>query len=187
MNHLEESQILAIRDGESVPAEARAHAATCATCAAAVESAVQRAATIDDVLSALDRPVEPTAARAGVRARLKSEPSASEGHRWSGWHLGRAAALLLLSAGAAAALPGSPIRNILIPSRSAPPAPLVTAPAEVLPVEPLTTYAVDASAGIAASMRRSNGTKTAPPGRYVCRSPASVHREFSALSVPGQS
>jgi hypothetical protein len=39
--------------------------------------------------------------------------------RWGGRHLGRAAILVLLTAGAAAALPWSPVRNLLSPRSSA--------------------------------------------------------------------
>ena len=115
MKHLDEATILAIRDGADAGAQAREHLETCATCATALEEATRRAASIQESLSALDRPIEPTAAKAGVRARLRTR-TARKASRWSGWHLGRAAALLLLTAGAATALPGSPLRGILLPA-----------------------------------------------------------------------
>lgn len=111
MRHLDESLLLAIRDGVPVDDEARAHLAGCASCTVALDRLRQRADAIEQALCALDKPVEPTAAKAGVRARLtQARPPRP---RWGGWHLGRAAALLLFTTGAAAALPGSPLRSLL--------------------------------------------------------------------------
>lgn len=118
MKHLDEGSILSVRDGQEVGEDVREHLAGCATCAANLAAAHARAESIGRTLSALDRPIEPTAAKVGVRARLRpteeKRPSRSFGAR----HLGRAAALLLLSAGAAAALPGSPLRSLWRPAAS---------------------------------------------------------------------
>ena len=118
MRHLDESTLLALRDGAPVDEAARDHLADCATCRAALDAARARADAIEHTLTALDRPIEPTAAKAGVRARLPAAADAPSSRRmgwWSGRHLGRAAALLLVTAGAAAALPGSPLRSLWLP------------------------------------------------------------------------
>jgi len=134
MKHLDESQILAARDGEALASPAQEHLEACTTCGAALEAARARAEIVAQTLSALDGPVEATAAKAGVRARLGS----TRGSRWSwgGSHLGRAAALLLVTAGAAAALPWSPVRTLWRPAEpeTVPAASAVTA--EGAPVSP---------------------------------------------------
>jgi anti-sigma factor RsiW len=114
MKHLDESQILAARDGEALPPPAREHLEVCATCAAALTHAHARADIVARTLSALDGAVETTAAKAGVRARLGS--TRRRHWAWGSSHLGRAAALLLVTAGAAAALPWSPVRTLWRPS-----------------------------------------------------------------------
>ena len=121
MKHLDEGTILAMRDGADVGDAERAHLEGCATCAAALEAARTRAASIEHVLSSLDRPIEPTAAKAGVRARLTGgHATVGTAGRWGGRHLGRAAAaLLLVTAGAAAAVPGSPLRSLWTPATAA--------------------------------------------------------------------
>jgi hypothetical protein len=125
VRHLDEATILAVRDDAPVGKAARAHLDACATCRAALTAARARADAVEHALTALDRPIEPVAAKAGVRARLRTvgtDPGRSGGHRrWSGRHLGRAAALLLVTAGAAAALPGSPLRSLWVPSGAAEP------------------------------------------------------------------
>lgn len=136
MKHVDEGTLLALRDGEHVSDEARLHLEECATCRSALAAAHARADEVEHTLTALDRPIEPTAAKAGVRARLR--PAGHDGpqpvsSRWSGRHLGRAAGLLLVTAGAAAALPGSPLRSLWVPSEAveAPPA---TADQDAAPV-----------------------------------------------------
>jgi len=126
MKHLDEGQILAARDGEALPPQAQQHLEACTTCGAAVEDARARSEIVARTLTALDGPVEATAAKAGVRARL----GAARRPRWSwgGRHLGRAAALLLLTAGAAAALPWSPVRSLLRPAGPEPRADASAAP-----------------------------------------------------------
>jgi hypothetical protein len=110
MKHLDEAQILAARDGEALASPVREHLEACTTCGAALEDARARAEIVARTLSALDGPVEATAAKAGVRARLGSDRRSR--WAWGSGHLGRAAALLLVTAGAAAALPWSPVRTL---------------------------------------------------------------------------
>lgn len=130
MTHLDEGTLLAVRDGGSTSDAVRAHLESCAACRTALAAARARAEAIESTLTALDRPVEPTAAKAGVRARLGTGTTrASRASRswWSGTHLGRAAGLLLVTAGAAAAaLPGSPLRSFWVPSGPPEPAPGAT-------------------------------------------------------------
>jgi len=114
MKHLDESQILAARDGEALAAPVREHLEACAACRAALEDALTRAEIVGRALSALDGPVEATAAKVGVRARLGS--TRRPRWAWGSGHLGRAAALLLVTAGAAAALPWSPVRTLWRPA-----------------------------------------------------------------------
>jgi hypothetical protein len=152
MKHLDEATILTLRDGGTADSAVREHLEACATCRAAMAEAEVRAERIGRTLAALDGPVEATAAKAGVRARLGTRASAAPAHGWGGRHLGRAAALLLVTAGAAAALPWSPVRSLWSPPWSEPaaeapetPAAVVTrpeAPAEVVANEPGITVAV---------------------------------------------
>lgn len=114
MKHLDEAQILAARDGEALAAPVREHLEACATCGAALDDARARGEMVARTLSALDGPVEATAAKAGVRARLGS--TRRPRWAWGSGHLGRAAALLLVTAGAAAALPWSPVRTLWWPA-----------------------------------------------------------------------
>lgn len=132
MRHLDAATIVAVRDGEPVDGGTRAHLDECATCSAALSAAHTRREAIARTLTALDRPIESTAAKAGVRARMRPAGSAWP-PKWGGRHLGRAAAILLVTAGAAAALPGSPLRTLLSPTASTPSEPsIVAAPAEAM-------------------------------------------------------
>jgi hypothetical protein len=132
MKHLDEAEILAVRDGEPVSAATREHLEQCVTCIATLREAEDRAEALARTLSALDGPVEATAAKAGVRGRLGAGERAHR--RWGGRHLGRAAALLLVTAGAAAALPWSPVRSLLRPAAT----PDVTASPSESPSAPAT-------------------------------------------------
>jgi hypothetical protein len=146
MKHLDEATILTFRDGGGVDDAAREHLEGCATCAAALASATARVEVIERTLAALDGPIEATAAKAGVRARLRST-EAVRAQRWGGRHLGRAAAMLLIAGGAAAALPGSPVTSLWNPPPSTSPEPL-PAGSEVVET-PRTPFADPAPAGIA--------------------------------------
>ena len=114
MTHLDEATIVALRDREEAPETARHHAEACAACADAVSEAERRAIMIHEALAFLDAPiVDVEAARASTRARLDdaSERALRAGGWWMPAHLGRAAAVLLVAAGAVSALPGSPVRQ----------------------------------------------------------------------------
>lgn len=135
MKHLDEATILAVRDGEPVDPSASSHLKECSTCRRALAAARDRVELIERTLAIVDRPAETTAARAGVRARLGNTPRDSARRSWGGRHLGRAAALLLVTAGAAAAaLPGSPVWRLLSPSPAPEPVEAPPAPAPVQPV-----------------------------------------------------
>jgi hypothetical protein len=111
MNHLEEGTMLAIRDRELIPGDARAHLAECGRCRTTLEELERRAEMIASALCTLDGPLVVERAKAAVRARLDARWDADRvpAGRWRA-HIGRAAAVLLLAAGAAYALPGSPVR-----------------------------------------------------------------------------
>jgi len=132
--HPEVGVLVSLRDGELSDAAAehlRGHLASCGACSEVMESLRVRARGLPGALPpgpALDAAAMERA-RETVRARLEREPergadeaiSLSERRgRWSGagdapgwgWgDLARAAGLVLLLAGGAAALPGSPVRS----------------------------------------------------------------------------
>ncbi|MEX2472860.1 MAG: hypothetical protein WEA34_11805 [Gemmatimonadota bacterium] len=117
MTHLEEATVVALRDGEEAPETERQHVETCAPCADAVSEAERRALMITEALASLDDPVvELEEARASIRARLDraSERTLRGGGWWMPAHMGRAAAVLLIAAGAVSALPGSPVRQWIV-------------------------------------------------------------------------
>jgi len=111
MTHLDEGTILAIRDAVSVDASAHEHLHDCSVCLGVLEETRGRSAMLTDTLAELDEPTDTLAAKSAVRARLDSARSAREAPAWRKWHLGRAAAILLVTTGAAFALPGSPVRS----------------------------------------------------------------------------
>lgn len=114
MSHPEEGTLLAIRDGALVSADVRVHVGGCAVCQATLADARDRAGSVADALESLvaDPPVDVEAAKAAVRRRLDEHREARH-RRTPGLMgaLGRAAVLLLLAAGVAYALPGSPLRT----------------------------------------------------------------------------
>lgn len=114
MTHLDEATMVAVRDREDATDAAVRHLETCPDCADAMDEATRRSRTIEDALASLDEPVtDPEAARAAIRARLDRRSLDRAGGRpwWRPAHMGRAAAVLLLAAGAVSALPGSPVRQ----------------------------------------------------------------------------
>lgn len=120
MTHLDEGTILALRDGALVTGDAREHIASCGRCAGALGEAGRRADAVAQALATIDRPVDVEAAKARVRARLDRAPERNPVRTLGVGHLGRAAAILLLAAGAVtAALPGSPVRDWLRPTPDA--------------------------------------------------------------------
>jgi hypothetical protein len=112
MTHLDEGTLVAVRDGDPYAALPSAHVEECARCAEELEASRSRSRMIAEVLASLDEPVDGTAAKAAVRRRLDAERGdlLARGGWWRG-HLGRAAALLVVTAGAASALPWSPVRE----------------------------------------------------------------------------
>jgi hypothetical protein len=204
MKHLDEGAILSVRDGEDLGEEVREHLAGCATCAASLAAARARAESIVVTLTALDRPIEPTAAKVGVRARLRSKDEKRSSRRFGTRHLGRAAALLLVSAGAAAAVPGSPLRSLWSPTptteavddatageatrASAPPA---VAPADVgitvaAPDGAVQVVVRGATPGTEVSVSRSDQSSariTAPPGSRITYAAGRVEVDASRGSI----
>lgn len=114
MTHLEEATVVALRDGEEASETERHHVETCAPCADTVSEAERRALLIMEALASLDDPViDLEEARAAIRARLDrtSQRTLRGGGWWMPAHMGRAAAVLLVAAGAVSAMPGSPVRQ----------------------------------------------------------------------------
>src|SRR5690606_29906832 len=112
--HLDEATVVALRDGEEAPESAPRHVEACARCSDVVSDAERRAILITEALAALDDPVvDLEEARSATRARLDrvSEGTRRVGGGWMPAHMGRAAAVLLVAAGAVSALPGSPVRQ----------------------------------------------------------------------------
>jgi len=117
VSHLDEGTLVAVRDGALVDADANEHLSDCAACRAALTEAEARAEEITAALAtldALDAPVEAATAKEAVRARLGHVRDGRPRRTWAG-QVGRAAAVLLLAAGAAYATPGSPVRGWLTP------------------------------------------------------------------------
>ena len=132
--HPEVGTLVSLRDGELSDAAAeslRGHLTSCGACSEVMESLRVRARGLPGALPpgpALDASAMEHA-REAVRARLRTEPDEAAGEAISlparrrrrsragdapGWGLGtlaRAAGLVLLLAGGAAALPGSPVRS----------------------------------------------------------------------------
>ena len=125
MNHLDEGTIVALRDGSLVSGDASEHLHGCNRCRAALEESEQRADLVSVSLEALDEPFDLESAKRRARTHLDAAPERRARSR-GGLHLGRAAAILLVAAGAVSALPGSPVRRWLEPAASdagiAPPA-----------------------------------------------------------------
>ncbi|HSM62006.1 MAG TPA: hypothetical protein VK849_14450 [Longimicrobiales bacterium] len=121
MMHLDEGRLLALRDGAAdLDFDARHHLGHCEACHEAFQAARLRVSAIAGALATLDRAVNHEAARAAVRARVAGHTARTAGTRSVvgaaprrvTHGLSRAAGLVLLTAaGAAAALPGSPVRR----------------------------------------------------------------------------
>ena len=116
MSHLDEGTILALRDDGPSAASAYAHLDDCSVCVTELADAKHRYTMVSDALSTLDGPVEVLAAKAATRARLDRARTARSVPTWRRWPLGRAAAILLATAGAASALTWSPIRTLWAPA-----------------------------------------------------------------------
>jgi len=114
--HLDDARVVMFRDRphDEDPFDAQdvAHLRACAACAAELEDARVRGSVISDALATFDSPVDVATAKAAVRARLDDRrPRAARpvGDLRRSIPIGRAAAILLVTAGAAAALPWSPV------------------------------------------------------------------------------
>ena len=112
MTHLDEATLVALRDGEGADGPTAEHLGGCATCTDELGESERRAQLIGEALASLDEPVDVLHAKAAVRRRLdaRREDVRARGGWWRR-HLGRAAAILVLTAGAASALPWSPVRQ----------------------------------------------------------------------------
>jgi hypothetical protein len=119
MTHLDEAHLLAIRDGDpGEHAQGEQHLAGCAPCRDALQRLRDRSAAIAQALNSLDVVHDVADARARVRQRVTEGASGTTGaipltHRGRFWSTGlsRAAGILLVTAAAASALPGSPLRT----------------------------------------------------------------------------
>jgi hypothetical protein len=116
MKHLDDATIVALRDDPNTDASAYAHLEECATCAAEMTDARGRSILIADALATFDGRIDVPAAKALVRARLDQARSARSVPAWRKWPLGRAAIMLLASAGAASALTWAPLRSLWAPA-----------------------------------------------------------------------
>ncbi|HSG07003.1 MAG TPA: hypothetical protein VLA36_01510 [Longimicrobiales bacterium] len=114
MTHLDEGQLLAVRDGESQ----HEHLVECADCRKGLAELRGRHDRVSGALAALDAPTDLEVARALIRTRV----TAGAAHtadvvpltippRRAFWSLSRAAGLLLVTAAGLSALPGSPVRH----------------------------------------------------------------------------
>lgn len=124
MTHLDQATVVTLRDREVATETERRHVETCAPCADALSEAERRAITVTEALASLDDPVvDLEKARASTRAKLDhaSERALRAGGWWMPAHMGRAAAVLLVAAGAVSALPGSPVRQWIAGDEAGPP------------------------------------------------------------------
>lgn len=135
MRHLDDVSIDLLLSGELGESEAQrglAHLAECDACSRRLATAREQDQEIGALLSLLDHPV-PQLGSADVMRRAR--------RRWRHAHAAAAGIALLVLAGAASAVPGSPLRTWLAgllgkpPETSAPPAPeqLVEAGVSVVP------------------------------------------------------
>lgn len=141
MSHLDAGAITTLRDRALVDDDVRRHAETCPVCRQALDDARERRDQVEGLLRSLDAPEAPDleAAKRKVRLRLdRKRQAAHRPRRLFPFALGRAAALLLVAAGVAYALPGSPLRSWLTGD----------APTEVVPTSTVTGDAATASEGL---------------------------------------
>ncbi len=119
MTHLDEGTIVALRDELPRNAPARAHLRVCPSCEAALADATSRSTSVAEALATLDAPIDLAAAKAATRARLDRARASDSTPAWRRWPIGRAAVILLATAGAASALTMSPLRSLLAPAEEA--------------------------------------------------------------------
>ena len=121
MTHLDEGQLLALRDDPSAAAEEHArHLGACPDCRRALETARLQAGAVASALEALEADAgDVEQARRAVRQRVATHGAAAAGGvslpgrttRRAVWSLSRAAGVLLVTAAGLSALPGSPVRS----------------------------------------------------------------------------
>lgn len=112
MRHLDEAMLLALRDGEAAEGReaAERHLAECETCRNALAEVGSRREAIAQALAGLDEPIDVPSAREAVRARLGGHGHARGAVVLRSLRRAAVAALFLGAAGAAYAMPGSPLR-----------------------------------------------------------------------------
>ena len=118
--HLSEAHLIAVRDG-SLPAGAaeRLHVDGCPVCRAELDRLRRRSGVVTGALESLDVPWDLAAARARLRQTVTETTAEAAGvrpiplARPRSWRPRRAAAVLVLLAATASALPGSPVRQWL--------------------------------------------------------------------------
>ncbi|HSM04719.1 MAG TPA: hypothetical protein VK858_08845 [Longimicrobiales bacterium] len=162
--HIDETLLIALRDEETVDADAWEHLSSCASCRASLTDARRRAEAMAELLSPSGPAVDVAAAKRAVRRRLRTERR-HDGRRTDRFrHLRRAAAVLLVSAGAAYAIPRSPIPAWLglgDPVPVEPAAPVVESPASGGTAEAQEVLVVAVTEGIDIVIRE------LPPGTEV--------------------
>lgn len=116
MDHPDDGLIQALLDREMEGGEARglqAHLEACPQCKGVAETLEAASAATARSLLLIDVEPRTQEVKKGIRAR--QEPRSGRGPRWYGMSLPRAASIaLLLTAGAASALPGSPVRRWVV-------------------------------------------------------------------------
>lgn len=149
--HVDAGTLVGLRDGLAPDALTGAHLRACAACAGALTEASQRAALVSEALATLDAPLDLVSAKAATRARLDRSRSSERSAGWRSWPLGRAAVLLLATAGAVSALTWTPLRSRWSTPEPSPAAvpPATTAVPSTAPAQQLsatTGIAVDVAA-----------------------------------------
>lgn len=182
MTHLDEGQLLAVRDDES----RHEHVEECTVCRQNLEALRGRGQVVSGALATLDAPTDLEAARARLRERIASQsadtpevvPLTARRPVRAMWSLSRAAGLLLVTAVGLSALPGSPVRQWVSealapdapePSVEARTAPMPEAAAEpeasgvrlAVPTGPLRVVVRGANAGSEIRVRWVPGTEAA--------------------------
>jgi hypothetical protein len=114
MTHLDEGQLLAVRDDES----RHEHLTACGLCRQSLDELRSRRDVVSGALATLDALTDLEAARARLRERVSAQAAKVPGvvpltrrPRRALWSLSRAAGLLLVTAAGLSALPGSPVRR----------------------------------------------------------------------------
>lgn len=145
MKHCADGAILAQRDGALIDADDRLHIEQCGICAEGLEEATRRADWIAETLFADAPAVDTVEAKRAVRARLDGL-RAAERPRRPNRTLSQAAALVLLGAVGASALPNSPVRS-WVEARA--PGPRADAPALTAATEATETgeHTIDVAVG----------------------------------------